>query len=551
MKKNIFRSICFATVSVFLASLVLIMGVLYDYFSKGQKSQLKTQTSLVTQAVEKEGIHYFDGMMPQGIRITWIAQDGHILYDSDSSADRMENHLDREEVKEALSSGYGESERYSTTLLERQLYAAQRLSDESVIRISDTHLTIISLTLAMLQPILIVGMVAIVLAFILASSLSKKIVKPLNELNLDEPHGNRGYEELKPLFDRVDSQQRQLQIQEAELRQKQEEFITATDSMKEGLVLLNEHGIILSINRAASRLLSISTFCIGKDILLLHNSLSLQELLRMAKGGSHAGTEMELDGAMHQINASPVVSDGVVTGIALLIFDISEKEKAEKMRQEFTANVSHELKTPLHSISGYAELMKDGVVKQEDLGRFSEQIYFEAQRMITLVDDIIRLSRLDEGIDGMKWEETDLYILAKETVRALQPLADEAKVTLTIQGSLARMRGFPQLLDGILYNLCDNAIKYNRKNGSVSVEVKDIGEEVILSVSDTGIGIPKEHIERIFERFYRVDKSHSKEVGGTGLGLSIVKHSVKLHNAQIEIQSVVDGGTTVTVRFPK
>lgn len=551
MKKNIFRSICFATVSVFLASLVLIMGVLYDYFSKGQKSQLKTQTSLVTQAVEKEGIHYFDGMIPQGIRITWIAQDGHILYDSDSSADRMENHLGREEVKEALSSGYGESERYSTTLLERQLYAAQRLSDESVIRISDTHLTIISLTLAMLQPILIVGMVAIVLAFILASSLSKKIVKPLNELNLDEPHGNRGYEELKPLFDRVDSQQRQLQIQEAELRQKQEEFITATDSMKEGLVLLNEHGIILSINRAASRLLSISTFCIGKDILLLHNSLSLQELLRMAKGGSHAGTEMELDGAMHQINASPVVSDGVVTGIALLIFDISEKEKAEKMRQEFTANVSHELKTPLHSISGYAELMKDGVVKQEDLGRFSEQIYFEAQRMITLVDDIIRLSRLDEGIDGMKWEETDLYILAKETVRALQPLADEAKVTLTIQGSLARMRGFPQLLDGILYNLCDNAIKYNRKNGSVSVEVKDIGEEVILSVSDTGIGIPKEHIERIFERFYRVDKSHSKEVGGTGLGLSIVKHSVKLHNAQIEIQSVVDGGTTVTVRFPK
>lgn len=551
MKKNIFRSICFATVSVFLASLVLIMGVLYDYFSKGQKSQLKTQTSLVTQAVEKEGIHYFDGMMPQGIRITWIARDGHILYDSDSSADRMENHLDREEVKEALSSGYGESERYSTTLLERQLYAAQRLSDESVIRISDTHLTIISLTLAMLQPILIVGMVAIVLAFILASSLSQKIVKPLNELNLDEPQKNRGYEELKPLFDRVDSQQRQLQIQEAELRQKQEEFITATDSMKEGLVLLNEHGIILSINRAASRLLSISTFCIGKDILLLHNSLSLQELLRMAKGGSHAGTEMELDGAMHQINASPVVSDGVVTGIALLIFDISEKEKAEKMRQEFTANVSHELKTPLHSISGYAELMKDGVVKQEDLGRFSEQIYFEAQRMIALVDDIIRLSRLDEGIDGMKWEETDLYILAKETVRALQPLADEAKVTLTIQGSLARMRGFPQLLDGILYNLCDNAIKYNRKNGSVSVEVKDIGEEVILSVSDTGIGIPKEHIERIFERFYRVDKSHSKEVGGTGLGLSIVKHSVKLHNAQIEIQSVVDGGTTVTVRFPK
>ncbi|MCM1128214.1 MAG: ATP-binding protein [Lachnospiraceae bacterium] len=551
MKKSIFRSICFATAMVFMASLILIMGVLYDYFSRGQQNGLKAQAGFVTQAVEREGISYFEGFVPQDTRVTWIAPDGSVLYDSDSNADRMENHLNREEIKEALSSGYGESARYSTTLLERQLYAAQRLSDGSVIRLSDTHLTVVSLILAMIQPILIVGIVAVSLAFVLASGLSKKIVKPLNELNLDEPQGNRGYEELKPLFDRVDSQQRQLKEQAAKLRQKQEEFITATDNMNEGLVLLNDKGIILSMNRTASRLLSVSPFCIGKDILLLNNSLSLQELLQKGKGGEHSEITMQLGGTEHQINASPVVSDGTVTGIALLIFDVSEKEKAEKMRREFTANVSHELKTPLHSISGYAELMKNGIVKQEDLKGFSEQIYSEAQRMITLVDDIIRLSRLDEGTEEMKWEETELNVLAEEVVRTLQPLADAAKVAVTLEGEPVRMKGIPQLLTGIIYNLCDNAVKYNRENGSVSVEVKDSPEYAVLSVSDTGIGIPKEHTERIFERFYRVDKSRSKEVGGTGLGLSIVKHSAKIHNAQIEIQSVVDGGTTVTVRFPK
>lgn len=551
MKKNIFRSICLAAAIVFAASLILIMSVLYDYFSKGQQIQLKTQTGFVAQAVEQEGLSYFEGFSIQDIRITWIASDGSILYDSDLNTDQMENHLNREEVKEAASSGYGESARYSTTLLERQLYAAQRLSDGSIIRLSNTHLTVVSLILAMLQPILIVGIIAVVLAFALASSLSKKIVKPLNELNLDEPQGNKGYEELKPLFDRVDSQQRQLRNQEAKLRQKQEEFITATDNLNEGLVLLNDRGIILSINKTASRLLSISTFCIGKDILLLNNSLPLQELLRVARSGKHSEMAMCLGGTEHQINASPVVSDGLVTGIALLIFDVSEKEKAEKMRREFTANVSHELKTPLHSISGYAELMKNGIVKQEDLREFSERIYTEAQRMIALVDDIIKLSCLDEGMEEMKWEDTDMNVLAEETIRTLQPLADAKKVMLTWEGSPAGMRGIPQLLEGIIYNLCDNAIKYNRENGSVSLEVKDVGDYIVLSVSDTGIGIAEEHTGRVFERFYRVDKSHSKEVGGTGLGLSIVKHAAKIHNAQIELQSVVDGGTTVTAKFPK
>lgn len=551
MKKHIFRSICFAAIGVFLASLVLIMGVLYDYFSHTQQSQLKAQTQLVAQAVEHEGSAYFDHLELDKTRVTWIAADGSVLYDSQSDASMMENHLDRAEVRQALSTGYGESSRYSSTLMERQLYAAYRMIDGTVIRLSGTHLSLPSLALMMTQPILIVAAIAVVLALLLALRLTKRIVRPLNELDLDEPKKNKGYEELQPLLERVDSQQRQLKAQANELQRKQLEFETATDNMSEGVMLLNEQGIILSINKAASRLLSVSKYCVGKDILLLNNSFALQELLRQAKGGEHAEITMQLDGTDYQINASPIVSGGTVSGIALLIFDISEKEKAEQMRREFTANVSHELKTPLHSISGYAELMQNGMVRSEDIPQFSGRIYGEAQRMIALVDDIIKLSHLDEGAEDAKWEDVDLYALAKETARVLQPSAEEHKVTLTVAGQSANMRGVPALLNGIIYNLCDNAIKYNRENGSVSIDIRETEENVILSVSDTGIGIPEEHAQRVFERFYRVDKSHSKEVGGTGLGLSIVKHAAKLHHATIELHSVVDGGTTVTVSFPK
>ena len=551
MKKHIFRSICFVAISVFLASLVLIMGVLYDYFSRTQQTQLRVQTQLVAQAVEHEGMAYFHDLSLDKTRVTWIAADGSVLYDSQSNADTMENHLDRAEVRQALATGTGESSRYSSTLMERQLYAAQRLSDGTVIRLSGAHLSLPSLALMMIQPILIAAAIAVVLALVLAMRLAKRIVKPLNELDLDNPKENRGYEELQPLLDRVDSQQRQLKWQETELKRKQSEFETATDNMSEGVVLLNEQGIILSINKAASRLLSVSKYCVGKDILLLNNSFALQELLRQAKGGAHCETAMQLDGTDYQLNASPVMSDGAVTGIALLIFDISEKEKAEQMRREFTANVSHELKTPLHAISGYAELLQNGMVKPEDTEKFSGRIYAEAQRMIALVDDIINLSHLDEGTGDTKREEVDLYALAEEVMRILQPAAEEAKVTLSLTGGPAVMTGVPALLHGIIYNLCDNAIKYNRKNGSVSIRITQTDSAAVLSVSDTGIGIPEEHTQRVFERFYRVDKSHSKEVGGTGLGLSIVKHAAKLHNAKIELHSVVDGGTTVTVTFPK
>lgn len=551
MTKRIFRTIFIVAVGVFLASVLIFMTVLYDYFSGVEQNQLRIHLELASQGVMNEGREYFDGLDAKNYRITWIGTDGSVLYDSISDADNMENHFEREEVKEALAKGYGESSRYSSTLTERYLYSAKRLPDGTVIRLSVTQNSMLVLTLGMLQPICVIFAVTIVLSAFLASRLSKKIVKPLNELNLDKPLDNDGYDELSPLLRRINTQQRQIRWQKGELKRKQSEFEAVTSGMAEGIILLNQKGTILSINRAASKLLDTHSFAIGEDILSINRSLKLTELLHKAGDGKHAEAVMEFGSGKYQLAASPIVENNEVIGIVVLLLDVTEKEKAEQMRREFTANVSHELKTPLHTISGCAELLSNGMVKQEDITDFSKRIYTETGRMIHLVEDIIKLSHLDEGADDMKREETDLFALADHVVTALIPEAQKVGVRIELRGESAVLCGIPQLLDSIVYNLCDNAIKYNRKDGSVSVTVKNEDEFVILTVSDTGIGIPKEHRERIFERFYRVDKSHSKEIGGTGLGLSIVKHAARLHNAEIELQSVVNGGTSVTVKFPK
>lgn len=550
MTKRIFKSICIVALSVFFASVALFLGVLYNYFSGVRRSQLRMQTNLAAQGVDNEGIGYFDGLDVTDYRITWIGADGTVLYDSRSDSVGMENHLEREEIRQALSEGMGESSRYSVTLLERSVYCARRLSNGTVLRLSVAQNTPLTLILGMMQPICIIFAVALGLSLVLAFKLSKGIVKPLNELNLDEPLNNDGYDEISPLLKRLAIQQRQIRRQEEKLRQKQSEFETVTTGMAEGIVLLNEKKIILSINPAAMRLFGADSFCVGRYLLSVNRSLELQELLQKAGDGKHAEMRMELAGGTYQLDASPVFADGTVSGVVLLMLDVTEKEKSEQMRREFTANVSHELKTPLHTISGSAELMANGMVKQEDIPEFAGRIYTEAQRMIRLVEDIIRLSHLDEGADGMKWENVDVYALAGEAIQALFPEADNAGVRIELFGESALVYGIRQLLYGIVYNLCDNAVKYNRINGSVSVTVETGENGVTLSVADTGIGIPIEHQERIFERFYRVDKSHSKEIGGTGLGLSIVKHAAKLHGASVEVDSVVDGGTTVKICFP-
>lgn len=551
MTKRIFQSIFIVALSVFFASIALFMGVLYDYFSGVQYSQLRMQTNLAAQGAENEGISYFEGLDARDYRITWIDMDGTVLYDSISDSAKMENHLKRDEISRAISDGAGESSRYSVTLMERSLYCAKRLSDGTILRISVAQNTLFTLLLGMFQPICIIFAAAVILSLVLAFRLSRGIVKPLNDLNLDEPLNNQGYDELIPLLRRLDAQQRQIRRQGEKLRQKQSEFETVTTGMAEGIVLLNMKRIILAINPAAVKLFQTDNSCVGKYILSVERSPKLQELLQKAGDGKHAEMIMEFGNGKYQLAASPVFSDELVSGIVLLMLDVTEKEKAEQMRREFTANVSHELKTPLHTISGCAELLANGMVKQMDVMDFSRQIYMEAQRMIQLVEDIIRLSHLDEGADEQKREEVDLSAMAGEVLESLQRQAAEAHIKIRLEGEKAVVYGVPRLIQGIIYNLCDNAIKYNRREGSVLVTVKNEESGVCLSVTDTGIGIPKEHQERIFERFYRVDKSHSKKVGGTGLGLAIVKHGALYHHAKVSLESTVDVGTTITIAFSK
>lgn len=551
MTKRIFRTVFVVAISIFIASAVLFMTVLYDYFSGIQQNQLRMQIDLASQGVEDEGLDYLKNLNIKDYRVTWIGTDGKVLYDSISEADEMENHFEREEVKEALSEGYGASSRYSSTLTQRYLYGAKRLPDGTVIRLSVTQNSLLILTLGMLQPIMIIFVIAIILSAFLASRLSKKIVKPLNELNLDKPLDNNGYDELSPLLRRIDTQQKEISRQSEELKQRQNELEVMTSAMSEGIILLNNRGTVLSINKAAAKLFGTDCFCIGEDIVSINRSLELAQLLNKAKNGEHSERVVELGCGRYQMMASPVISNNIVSGIVLLILDVTEKEKAEQLRREFTANVSHELKTPLHTISGSAELLVNGMVKSEDIPIFLKRIYSEAQRMIQLVEDIIRLSHLDEGAEDMKWDMVDLYAVAEETINSLADEAESNGIKFELYGETVLINGIRQLLQEITYNLCDNAIKYNRKGGLVSVEIKNENEFAILTITDTGIGIPAEHQERIFERFYRVDKSHSKEIGGTGLGLSIVKHAAKLHNAEIELHSIVNKGTEITIKFPK
>ena len=551
MTKRIFRSIAAAALAVLAAVLVAVTGVLYTYFSHVQRQQLRLDTALAAQGVAAGGTDYFAGLGAMDCRITWIAADGTVLCDTAADAAQMENHLDRQEVSVALKSGWGESSRYSDTLLQQLYYAAQRLPDGSVVRLSCAQSSVFSLLLELLRPVLLVVVLALALSLLLARRLAARVVEPLNHLDLDDPLANENCDELTPLLRRIHLQQQQLKKQSEALYRRQEEFDAVTSSMNEGLVLLDAHGAILSINGAAQRILDTEEECQGKDLLTLNRSLVLQELLETALSGQHGERELTLRGREYQLDTTPVFYGGAVSGAVLLIFDVTEKRSAQRMRREFTANVSHELRTPLHTISGCAELLCNGLVKPEDVGEFHEKLYAESQRMICLVEDIINLSRLDEGAQDMPRQTVDLYALARGSVDALSDAAEKAGVTVTLTGESAPLTGVPQLLGGIVTNLCDNAIKYNRPQGRVDVSVENGEDTVTLRVADTGIGIPPEHRSRVFERFYRVDKSRSKAVGGTGLGLSIVKHAALIHHAKLELDSAVGVGTTITVRFPK
>ena len=548
MTSKIFKSILTAAIAVLLASLVIIIGVLYPYFGGVQESQLKDELSLAAEAVQQLGESYLKNLDSDRYRLTWVGADGTVIFDSHADASAMENHADREEIQEALRNGTGSSTRQSSTLVEQTIYEATRLNDGSVLRISVSRATALVLVLGLLQPIAIVLVIAIALSAWLAHRMAKRVVEPLNKLDLDKPMENEAYEELAPLLRRINAQHKEIKTQMRTLQQKQDEFEQITGNMKEALVLLDGNGRIVSINPAARKLFGVDTSCIGDDFLTVNRKQTMRQAISDAREDGQAFFRASMNGREYQFDLSRIDSDGTVQGIVILAFDITEQVNAEKHRQEFTANVSHELKTPLQSIIGSAELMENGIVKEEDVPRFIGHIRKEASRLVFLIDDIIRLSQLDEGAE-MPREDVSLRVLSEEVCETLADAAKLKDVSLEVIGDDGVINGVRRLLYEIVYNLCDNAIKYNNPGGKVKVSVSEQQGAVQISVSDNGIGIAPEHQDKVFERFYRVDKSHSKQTGGTGLGLAIVKHAAQVHQAQVELESQPGEGTTVSVLF--
>ena len=550
MTKKIFHSILLVAGAVLLASLLFIMGCLYEYFGSVEEKQLRDELELASVAVERGGEDYLSSISSERYRLTWISPDGTVLYDTVTGTESLESHADREEVREALVSGEGESTRYSSTILQKTMYCARRLTDGSVLRISVSRATAGVLLIGMVQPILIVVIVALILSAVLARRLSRRIVRPLNELDLEHPLENNAYEELSPLLGRISHQHRQIDEQMRELEQQRTEFSQITGSMREGLVLLDEKERVLSINPAACRLFDADERCIGQDFLTLDRSHDIRLAIADAMAQGHGEARAERGGRVWQFDVSRILSGTAAVGAVLLAFDITERETAEQNRREFTANVSHELKTPLQGIIGSAELLENGMVQPDDVPRFVGHIRKEAQRLVTLIGDIIRLSQLDEG-DEMPRETVDLLTLSQEAADDLASAAEQKNVTISVTGKSTCVSGVRRLLYEVIYNLCDNGVKYNVEGGSVSVRVGTEDGKAVVSVADTGIGIAPEHQGRIFERFYRVDKSHSKASGGTGLGLSIVKHAVQYHHGMVELQSEEGKGTTIRILLPK
>lgn len=551
MRKKIFQAMMAAAGSVLLASLIIILGCLYDYFDGLQEKQMQDELTLAAAAIEESGQAYLDDLNLESktFRLTWIDAQGKVLYDTKADGSSMENHADREEFQQAIKNGFGESSRYSSTLMEKTLYRAQRLADGSVLRISVSRATSGVLVLGMLQPILLVLIVALVLSALLSKRIARWVVAPLENLDLEHPLENDTYEELAPLLGRINQQRRQIDLQLAKLQRGNDEFTQVTGSMKEGLILLNERSQVLSINPMAQRLFETDERCVGEDFLTVERSPEVSAAIQTALQSGYCELQLARGEHIYQLDISVISSGGAVIGAVILVFDVTENARAEQSRREFTANVSHELKTPLQSIMGSAELIENGLVAAQDMPRFVGHIRTEAARLVSLIEDIIRLSQLDEGGE-LPFEVCDLAEIARETTDSLADAAEQRKISLTFSGEPLGLCSVKRLLAEICYNLCDNAIKYNREGGQVMVSVSRVGEEAVLAVKDTGIGIPPEHQERVFERFYRVDKSHSKESGGTGLGLSIVKHAVQDLGGHLALSSTPGEGTDIKVYLP-
>lgn len=550
MTKKIFRTTLSASLGIVLVTILMIMGFLYNYFNHIQREQLRTQTALASQGISFEGKDYFENLKTSNVRITWVDNKGQVLYDTRSDAKHMKNHANRQEIKEAIKSGYGESTRWSATLTEKSIYAAQRLNNGTIVRLSVAQQTIFYLLLGMISPLAIIILLAIILSVLIARYIAKKVSEPLNNIDLDHPLSNDSYEEITPLLRRLDSHQAKIQHQKLLLQKRQKEFDTIISKIKEGMILLDDQARIVSINAEALKLFQINDDWHGRFMMEVSRDLTLKDLIDQGLKGKKKEANIGIENNHYRVLVRPTTDNNRVTGLVVLLFDVTDQLQMEQLQREFTANVSHELKTPLHVISGYSELLANQMVPNEEVPQFAAKIHKESERLVKLVEDIINLSHLDEQ-EKLPQETVNLYDLTQKVLEGLQAKADKKHIQINFNGEEAILRGNPVLLNSLVYNLCDNAITYNHEKGQVNVTLKNSPDTITLEVSDTGLGIAEKDKKRIFERFYRVDKSRSKIVGGTGLGLSIVKSALDFHNGSIKVDSHLGQGTTMTVLLHK
>ena len=551
MTKKIFKSIMFICTLVLAVGLTAVMGILYSNFDGQMRKELSKEAAYLAYGVEQQGVDYLKNIKDKSARITYIDQDGTVLFDNEADVSEMKNHSDRTEFQKAEKYGAGESSRYSDTLSEKTIYYALRLKDGTVLRVSGTQDSVLALVENLIFPLCGLLCLMLILSGIMASAISKRIVKPINELDLESPKENQIYEELSPLLSKIHRQNREIQNQLELAKQQQEEFSLITENMQEGLIVIDKYTMILSANSSAWNLFHMDRVCQGESVYCLDREEEFRHAIEQVLSGEHTELVLKLNGSDIQLIANPVIRDKKTEGAVVLLVNVTEKLERESLRREFSANVSHELKTPLTSISGFAEIMQGGLVKNEDIPKFAGRIYKESQRLLQLVEDVIQISQLDEEKTSYVWEPVDVYQVCKNAFESLKEKAKRFNVHLYICGERMKMEAVRTLLEEAIYNVCDNAIKYNRNDGSVSVFLTQTGQEIQIVVKDTGVGIPKEDQGRVFERFYRVDKSHSKEIGGTGLGLSIVKHAVGALKGSVILKSEEGNGTEITLRFPK
>ena len=551
MTKKIFKSIMFVCALVLAVGLAAVMGILYRNFDGQMRKELSKEAAYLEYGVEQQGVDYLKNIKDKSARITYIDQDGTVLFDNEADVSEMKNHSDRTEFQKAEKYGAGESSRYSDTLSEKTIYYALRLKDGTVLRVSGTQDSVLALVENLIFPLCWILCLMLILSGIMASAISKRIVKPINELDLESPKENQIYEELSPLLSKIHRQNREIQNQLELAKQQQEEFALITENMQEGLIVIDKYTMILSANSSAWNLFHMDRVCQGESVYCLDREEEFRHAIEQVLSGEHTELVLKLNGSDIQLIANPVIRDKKTEGAVVLLVNVTEKLERESLRREFSANVSHELKTPLTSISGFAEIMQGGLVKNEDIPKFAGRIYKESQRLLQLVEDVIQISQLDEEKTSYVWEPVDVYQVCKNAFESLKEKAKRLNVHLYICGEYMKMEAVRTLREEAVYNVCDNAIKYNRNDGSVSVFLTQTAQEIQIVVKDTGVGIPKEDQDRVFERFYRVDKSHSKEIGGTGLGLSIVKHAVGALKGSVILRSEEGNGTEICMKFPK